>query len=461
MSMDNSVRHRSSPSVDCTNVDKQPLAVSTIRVRQDRHEERSIFLDALTHGLTNGLTNGLGHGQSHGLIHGQSRRLVVAMLSTFPPTQCGLATFATATLESLRKARPAWEFRRIAVADEPLPAADVSTWLKGNDESRNLAVEESNKCDVLLLQHEFGIFGGPDGSEILGFLRRVRIPVVAVLHTVLTNPTQDQRRIIAEVAHRAATVIVMSAEAKRRLVDIYDVTPSKISFIPHGAHPIQFRPPLTTNRRPVLLTWGLVGPGKGLERAIRAVGQLTERGIDVGYRVVGETHPNVRKHQGEQYRDSLRQLAISLGVSDRVFFESGYRSVHELGHIILDADIVLTPYCSRDQITSGVLSEAICAGKVVVATAFPHSIEALAHGVGFVVDQDDEAAMADTIENLVNKPTLTQQTAVRARRSGRTMLWSKVGDATADVLANSVVQSAANFRLPTMISAAQPLRITA
>lgn len=376
----------------------------------------------------------------------------VSLLSTYPPTQCGLATFAAATRNALLQARPSWTLPIIRVNGSPAPqqletpdvqaAPEVAaTWRP--DDARSLAdvTRRINAGDCLVLQHEYGIYGGDDGSEILDLLASVRVPVIAVLHTVLTRPSLGQRRIIAELGKRAACLVVMSDAARDRLLRHYPVPAARVLVIPHGAHAVPYETPLVKERRPVLLTWGLVGPGKGLERAIDAVARLRVDGIEVDYQMVGETHPKVREREGERYRESLIERAKVGGIPDSVFFDASYRSVADLVPVIADADLVIVPYDSREQVTSGVLAEALAAGKAIVATAFPHAVEVLGSGAGIVVGHDDPVGMAGAIGGLLTDASRLQHMSRIALREGRRMLWPAVGESLA-TLVESVVGAA-------------------
>jgi polysaccharide biosynthesis protein PslF len=366
----------------------------------------------------------------------ESRVQKVALVSTFPPTHCGLATFAAATRTALLGSRPEWEIPVVEVRNErsdvPVRRTDPSpvavTWNAGSLSSLAEAAHLINSTDVLLLQHEFGIFGGIDGAEVLDLLEATRVPVIAELHTVLDEPSLGQHRVVAALGRRATSLIVMSEAAKARLLRRYPVAPSKVIVVPHGAHPTVVCPPLQPGRTPLALTWGLVGPGKGLERAIDAVAGVARRGIDLTYRICGETHPKVKEREGEKYRESLMARACSLGIADRVEFDSTYRDVTDLMNIVAQADVVLVPYDSREQVTSGVLVEALAAGRPVIATAFPHAIEVLANGAGIVVDHDSHHAMAHALASVLSNPARAQAMSVQAQIAGAPALWPAVGD---------------------------------
>jgi glycosyltransferase involved in cell wall biosynthesis len=256
-----------------------------------------------------------------------------ALLSTYPPTQCGLATFSAALFAQLRG--PGDHAGVVRVLDEPLPGESVP-WaapevvhdlMNGSVRSAAAAVEVLNGFDVAIVQHEYGIYGGPDGQDLVPLLDALRVPIIVVLHTVLAQPTLRQRAILEDVIDAASAVVTMTLTARTRLLDIYGTSPEKVFVIPHGsadnrvaaARPAGQGQP--ASRPPTALTWGLLGPGKGIEHAIDAVALLRDRGLRVGYTVAGETHPRVRARDGEAYRDALAARARAHGVADLVRFD--------------------------------------------------------------------------------------------------------------------------------------------
>ena len=253
------------------------------------------------------------------------------------------------------------------------------------------AVRRLNGFDVVVVQHEYGIYGGPDGADVLGIVDGLTVPTIIVLHTVLQDPTARQRHILLRLLAMADLVVTMTQTASRRLVASYGADPTQIAVIPHGA--VDHGPALPMERqpaeRPLVLTWGLIGPGKGIEWAIDAMAGL--RDLQPRYLVMGRTHPKVAQRDGETYRDGLAQRARAAGVQDIVELDDRYLGVGELAELVQRADVVLLPYDSREQVTSGVLIEAVAAGRPVVSTAFPHAIELLADGTGLVVPQRDPA----------------------------------------------------------------------
>ena len=254
-----------------------------------------------------------------------------------------------------------------------------------------------NSYDVIVLQHEFGIYGGEDGVELLDLLTLVRVPVITVIHTVLKAPTMKQRAIIQALIAASTAMVTMTNIARKNLIGQYEVSPDLVHVIPHGAPDLRRTTAFAGEATgPRMLTWGLISSGKGIEWGIEALAKLGEIEPQVEYVVAGRTHPNVVAYEGERYRDSLIQLASDLGVSHQLHLVNEYLDNAALADLIATASIFLLPYDSRDQVTSGVLVEAMVAGGPVIATRFPHAVEVLGGGVGSLVEQKnaDEIAAA-------------------------------------------------------------------
>jgi glycosyltransferase involved in cell wall biosynthesis len=291
-----------------------------------------------------------------------------------------------------------------------------------------------NAFDVAVVQHEYGIYPGRDGEDIVPLLRTLTVPSIVVLHTVLTHPTVRQKQLLEEIVAAASAVVTMTGAARARLLAGYDVPPGKVSVIPHGAAD-HTGTPTAQRLRPHLLTWGLIGPGKGIEWAMRALAQLQDLRPAPVYTVAGKTHPKVLEQHGESYRTSLQQLGATLDVARSVRFEPAYRDTAALSRLIRSADVVLLPYDSREQVTSGVLIEAVAAGVPVVATPFPHAVELLSDGPGLLVPHMDAAALAKAVRRILVEPGLS----ARLTRSGdRPPLWSAVA-ARYDALASQLL----------------------
>ncbi|MDQ1512739.1 MAG: polysaccharide biosynthesis protein PslF [Microbacteriaceae bacterium] len=354
-------------------------------------------------------------------------------LSTYPPTRCGLATFTEALAADLVGPGDEAVIVRVLDVPEPDPAAPLDgRWSFGADlvagsvPSIERTVQALNGCDVAVVQHEYGIFGGPDGDEVLEVLRRVRIPVIVVLHTVLTAPTPHQREVLTRVCALAETVVVMTRNARDRLAAGYPVDLHAVRVVPHGVVAEAVALPRLPHVRKRILTWGLLSPGKGIEWGIRAVDRLSDIRPTVEYVVAGQTHPKVRARYGEQYREDLQGLVDDLGLGGSVALDGRYLDAAELRALLATADVVLLPYDSRDQVTSGVLAEAVAAGVPVVATRFPHAVELLAHGAGLLAEQGDPESMARALRTVLTAADVAERMHVSALRETADTSWPAV-----------------------------------
>lgn len=351
----------------------------------------------------------------------------VGFVSTYPPTQCGLATFSAALERGLRSNGVTdVGVVRCGVDQVTDEHPNVVGRLEDGDRSSiDDAIFVLNTFDCVVIQHEYGIFGGPDGSDVLDLLDGVRVPVITTLHTVPLEPTPRQRSILEAVVARSDVAVTMTAAARERLLSLYDVHPLTIATIPHGATlPPRFAPSVTAPS--TVLTWGLLGPGKGIEWVIDALAEVSDVIPSITYLVAGETHPRVRERDGEAYRDSLVRRAAERGVSDRVVFDQRYRTVPELVDLAASVAAVVLPYESTDQITSGVLVDAIAAGTPVVSTRFPHAEELLGDGAGIVVPQRDPSAIARALRTVVTRPNVADAMRTRARALAQRHSWTAV-----------------------------------
>ncbi len=360
---------------------------------------------------------------------GSSRPPTIGMLSTYPPTQCGLATFSAALVQHLHRATGS--FGVVRVVDDPVLGHDpdvVAHLVNGSPESADVVVRRLNGFDAVVVQHEYGIYGGSDGIDVLSIVDALSVPMIIVLHTVLQHPTARQRHILLRLLAAADVVVTMTHTARRRLVASYGADPTQVVVIPHGAvdHGHRFSVEQGTGDRPIVLTWGLIGPGKGIEWAIDAMAGLSD--LRPRYLVMGRTHPKVAQRDGEAYRDSLVERARSAGVAGIVEFDDRYLDAGALARLVQRAAVVLLPYDSREQVTSGVLVEAVAAGRPVVSTAFPHAIELLGDGTGLVVPQRDPAALEAALRRVLSDTGLAGGMAEQAVRKSPELLWPAVAD---------------------------------
>jgi glycosyltransferase involved in cell wall biosynthesis len=302
----------------------------------------------------------------------------------------------------------------------------IAELVGGDPASVGASARVLNGLDIVIVQHEYGIYGGPDGSEIIDLLGALSAPTIVVLHTVLDEPTAGQKAVLERVAQLATSVVVMTEAAHDILERRFDVDMSKVTVIPHGvpASLGAIRPKPVAGKR--VLTWGLIGPGKGLEWGIRAMAEL--RDLDAEYLIVGKTHPKVLMHEGEAYRERLQGVIAELDLADTVTLLDTYPTRDELAALVSSADVVLLPYDSRDQVTSGVLVEAVSAGKPVVATTFPHSVELLSSGAGILVEHENPSSIAAGLRAVLEDGGRATAMAAAAARVGFDATWADVAD---------------------------------
>ena len=377
------------------------------------------------------------------------------ILSTYPPTQCGLATFSAALRAALRSPTDlvdivavvdAAEVPRIPISPAcPVDDGPVHYWVRDEPGGAARAAARLNDFDIAIVQHEYGIFGGPDGADVLDVVRELDVPVVVVLHTVLTTPTLRQRAILDELVLRADAVVTMTHTARERLIQHYVATPDDVHVVPHGAvdsrpaaavpdapaaahHDNRASADLPEDDRPTILTWGLLGPGKGIEWAIEAMAALGDLDPAPRYLIVGETHPKVVEFEGERYREGLVSHVRDLGLEQVVEFDARYLTTSDLHDLVEQADVVLLPYDSQEQVTSGVLVEAVTARRPVVATAFPHARELLASGAGLLVERQSPDAIAAAVRRVLTEPGLAARMTAEATRIAPELLWPAVAD---------------------------------
>ncbi|MBD7919857.1 glycosyltransferase [Cellulomonas sp. Sa3CUA2] len=353
----------------------------------------------------------------------------LAMLSTYPSTPCGIATFSAALVQHLREAGADVGVVRLVDAPQERSAPVVHEWVADDPDGAAAAAAALDTYDVAVLQHEYGIYGGPDGQDVLDLLARVRVPVLTVLHTVLTRPTPNQHRVLAGIVAASSALVTMTTTARDRLVTGWGVDPALVVVIPHGAE--DNRPPVVASRPDAdgprtVLTWGLLSDGKGIEWALLALAELRERMPLPTYLVLGQTHPRILEREGEAYRDRLVALTREHDLTGSVRFDARYLSGPDLRAVVREADVVLLPYDSREQVTSGVLTEAVAACRPVVSTRFPHAVELLSSGAGLLVPQRDPSAIAAALERVLTVDGVAEGMTATARGLADALLWPAV-----------------------------------
>ena len=360
---------------------------------------------------------------------GATRVRSFGIVSSFPPTSCGIATFSAALAAGLVGGGASVNVVRCGQAPDTEDVVVVGSLDDPTDLGHRRAIAALNRNEVVIVQHEYGLYDGADGESVIDVIASIAAPVVVVAHTVLTKPTTNQRRVLQQVCRHADAIVVMTETARQRLLVGYDVVRSKVHVIPHGAA-TPLAAPSASQRRPGtpprVLTWGLLGPGKGIEWAIDAFAELGDIHPAPTYTIAGATHPKVRERSGEAYREMLVDRAERSGARSSVSFDDSYRDLESLTELIRSADLVVLPYDSADQVTSGVLVDAVAAGCPVVSTAFPHAVELLASGAGMVVPQRDPAALAKAIRAVLTDDDLRRGMAAEARRLAPDLSWAAV-----------------------------------
>jgi glycosyltransferase involved in cell wall biosynthesis len=362
----------------------------------------------------------------------------IAFIGNYLPRQCGIATFTTDVCEAV-----ATQYKDTTCFAVPVNDIEEGydypprVWFElaeNSVESYRSAADFLNigNANLVCLQHEYGIFGGQAGSYILELLRELRIPIVTTLHTVLREPDVNQREVLQSIAQLSDRLVVMSRNSLDSLREIYGVSETKVDLIPHGIPDVPFVDPnyykdlFGVEGKLVLLTFGLLSPNKGIEYAIRALPDIMEQHPEVVYIVLGATHPNVKRHEGESYRTSLEQLSKELGIENNVIFHNRFVSLRELNEFIGAADIYITPYLNPAQSVSGTLAYTVGAGKAVVSTPYWYAEELLADGRGLLVPFQDAAAIATAANHLLDHEAERHATRKRAYALGREMIWSEV-----------------------------------
>jgi len=367
-----------------------------------------------------------------------SRVRKIAFVGDHLPRKCGIATFTSDLLAAVAAAHPQSQCFAVSVNDIgdgyeypevvrfEIEEQDLPSYLRAAD-----FLNISN-VDIVCLQHEFGIFGGPAGGHILALLRELRMPVVITLHTILREPRADQRRVMQELISLSTRLVVMVERGRQMLQEIYQAPPAKIDLIPHGipdvgfVDPTYFKDQFGVEGRVVLLTFGLLSPNKGIEHVLNALPQILAEFPDVVYIVLGATHPNELREHGEAYRLSLEILAKKNKLEKNVIFYNQFVELENLKEFIGAADLYITPYLNEAQITSGTLAYTFGAGKAVVSTPYWHAAELLAEERGVLVPFGDAQAIAREVIGLLRDDTRRHAIRKNAYRIGREMVWSNV-----------------------------------
>jgi len=361
-------------------------------------------------------------------------------MGSFPPRECGIATFTKDVVDSYDRAFGTTS--GVIALDEPggesrLYKAGVVARLAQDDRAaykRAAAFVNEHPAQLINIQHEYGLFGGPNGEWFLDFLDALEKPAVTSLHTVLPEPTPEHREVTRHICDRSDAIVVLSQTGKNILIETYGVDPNKVNVIHHGVPDVPFRSTdaakasFGVGERMVISTFGLISRGKGLEYGIQAMRKVVRHHPEALYLILGQTHPGVRRHEGESYRETLVQLIAECGLQNNVALVDHYLEFDELINYLGATDIYLTPYTNPVQIVSGTLAYAVGCGKAIVSTPYLYAQELLAHQRGFLTPFRDSDALAEAVLELLDDRWLRRATERRAYRFGRQMTWPNVAE---------------------------------
>ena len=381
----------------------------------------------------------------------------IAFVSSYPPRRCGIATFT----QDLSSATGDREIVALDTGEHHLPySLEVHHRIRRDEYSDygRAALVLARCVKAVSIQHEFGIWGGTDGRYVLDFVDALTIPAVTTLHTILREPTADQRAILSELVARSDATVVMSRSAATVLATVYGVDANKLDVVPHGVpdlplvDPSSVKAGLGVEGLDIVLSFGLLGPGKGLELALDALPAVVAQHPAVCYVIVGATHPELVRLEGEAYRSRLEGQVDALGMRDHVRFVDRFVGRVELTRWLEAADVFVTPYPKLDQIVSGTLSYAMGAGRAIVSTPYTYAAELLADGRGVLVEPGSPESLAIALNDILGDPELRSALGRRAHAYSRRMVWSAVGDAYRAVF-DRVTGSASTSRASATLAA--------
>jgi len=369
----------------------------------------------------------------------------IAYISTYPPRECGLATFNNNLIKAISANFDGQTLVESSIVIAMNNSDDLTEYeypeevkfiIRQNVKDDYKAAADfinSSDIDACVLQHEFGIYGGENGLYVLPFLNQIEKPIISILHTILNTPTFLQKAIIREIAKKSAKIVVMGKRAVGFLTDIYQIPKEKIQFIEHGVPDLEaptinpVKEIVELKGKKIMLTFGLLSRNKGLETVVKALPNIVSKNPDVVYVVLGNTHPGVVKNSGEEYRDYLKSLAAELNVADHLVFLNRFVEEEELINYLTAADIYITPYFNEAQITSGTLSYAVGAGAAVVSTPYWHAQELLDNNRGRLFNFKDDIGLAEIVNQLLENPTKLNALKNNAYQYGLQLRWPKIG----------------------------------
>jgi glycosyltransferase involved in cell wall biosynthesis len=406
----------------------------------------------------------------------------ISFVSSYVPRQCGIAVFTNDLVTAINEIpnsifndnhniNGGYSINVTALNDIPEGykyPSEVKFEIKDksvNDFKEAAYYLNLSNSDVINIQHEFGLYGGEAGSNILYLIERLNKPFVTTLHTILQEPSEEQLKVLQDIGEKSSFLIVQSVRSRKMLEKIYKIPPEKIKFIPHGAPDVPFLDPayykdkFQLSEKKVILTFGLLGPGKGLEDGINALAKTVKSFPDVMYIILGATHPNVRRQFGEAYRHSLENLVNKHGLENNVMFINRFVDAPELLEFLLMSDMYLSPYHNMEQIVSGTLTYAVACGKAVIATPYWHAQELLANERGVLVPPKDPEALSDVLTDLLKDENKRNRIRKNAYDAGRKLIWPHVGRAYSEIfhIATEGFKRATKLPIPSSKEKALPI----
>jgi glycosyltransferase involved in cell wall biosynthesis len=374
-------------------------------------------------------------------VNTEDQRIKVGFLSTYPPRECGIATFTQDLVKELKQQKQL-KAGILAVSDRKYNyGGDVIAELpQQSREKYTEAAEQINRSDiqVLAIEHEYGIYGGDCGEYLLDLLGRVEKPVVTTLHTVLPNPNEKQKNILRALGGKSRKIVTMASNSRAILHDIYGIPLKKVTVIPHGVPEFDLPSREVLKKeshlegRTVVSTFGLISPGKGLEYGIEAIAETAKKHPDILYLVLGQTHPVIKRQFGEAYRESLEKLVDDLSLRRNVRFVDRYLSKEELVRYLKLSDVYMTPYLSKDQAVSGTLAYAVGYGRAIVSTPYLYAQEMLADGRGMLAKFRDAGSLSGCMNRIIEHPEQKKSMEQKTQQLGRGMTWKRVAEKYAE-----------------------------
>ena len=373
--------------------------------------------------------------------------MTIVNIGTYPPKQCGIATFSKDLYKSLLLQDNNVKIMAVFDSDFKYRYDNEVVFKIRQDKKRDYikaahTINNTANIDIVIIQHEYGIYGGQDGDLIIEFIKMLNKPYIVVTHTVLPNPTRNQKLVLSKLCSGASRVVCMTKRSKNLLNELYGILPSSVQVISHGVPDFKKQPQAELKEKygltgkTIISTFGLIGPGKGIELGIKALAAIIEEFPLAHYLILGKTHPMLQKYEGEKYRDMLENLVSSLQIENNVHFINKFLSDAELGEYLYLTDVYLSPYPNKDQAVSGTLAFAVGCGRAIVSTPYSYAAEVLADGQGLLAAEAEPELLAELIKQILSNPELKSSLMKKAHELGETWNWPNIGKSYTNLINN-------------------------